>query len=176
MLRRIAVLLSALLLVLPGISFAQSGVASNTATVSLSANVAESLTVSATPASLTFNLSGAASSPITITSTYNVNSSRINFAVAGYFSSSTALTNSGPTISTSQVFGSMDGGAAVACNGTADFGPVGQIPNACPRAAKSLSGVFSGTFTDTLTLSIPGLGSMTPGAYTGVINISAAIW
>jgi hypothetical protein len=149
-----------------------TGVASNTATVSLTANVSESISLTATPASLTFNLSGAASSPITITSTYNVNNTRVWIAVAGYFSSSTALSNSGPVITTSQIFGSMNGGTATACNGGGDLGPV-QLTNACPRGTHSFSGVFIGTFTDTLLLSIPGLGTMTPGNYTGVINIVA---
>jgi len=151
---------------------AQSGVASNTATVSLTANVSETITVSATPASITFNLSGQASSPITITSTYNVNNTRLNFVVDAYFASTTALSNSGPVITTSQIFGSMNGGPATACNGGGDLGPV-QLTNACPRSPRSLNGVFSGSFTDSLVLSIPGLGSMTPGNYTGSILIVA---
>jgi hypothetical protein len=148
-------------------------ITSNNATVGLSMQINETLTVTATPANITFNYasgSATASGPIQIATAYNLSTTR-TLAVMAYFSSTTALTG-GSGVMVSNVYASSNGGSSQPCTGTF----TNQVPASTPGAtcfvndAQSVSG--SGTEIDSLVLSLQSL-SGTPGTYTGVLNISA---
>src|ERR1700691_1063183 len=85
--------LTALVSLLPFRAFG-AALNSNTASVTLTATMAESLTVSATPAGVTFNLvqngTATASAPIVITTNWVLSTTRANIQVDGYFASATS--------------------------------------------------------------------------------------
>ena len=89
---------------------------SNTASVALNATLGESLTVAATPSTVTILLvsgrTALGSSPVTITTTWNLRAGRAAVTLVGYFSSATAaLTDGAATpsnIPSSEVLGQID--------------------------------------------------------------------
>ncbi len=91
---------------------------SRTASVAITATLAESLTVAATPGAVTFNLvsggKATGSAPITITTTWAMTRGRSTVTLTGYFSSSAAALTSGGTspanIPTSDVFAEVTTG------------------------------------------------------------------
>ncbi len=135
-----------LLLLLP-VQSAMASTASNVATVALSLTISNSVTISASPASITFDpITGAASAPIQITSSWNLQTPSSNFQIAAWFASpSSALSNGVINIPSSQIVAVL---------------PSTSIP-------------ASGNRTDTLTLAITGLSTQAPGSYTGTVNIAA---
>src|SRR5690348_3629079 len=94
-------------------SNAQALNSSNTANVNLNAVLAETLTVSATPGTVNFNLvpTGPVSgtTPVSITTQWALASTRTKLAVWAYFSTTTALTNgAGNNIPNTSVSGNPD--------------------------------------------------------------------
>jgi hypothetical protein len=92
---------------------------SNTVTITLNAALSESISVSATPSTISFTLvaggTATGSSPVAITTTWVLASSRANVVLDGYFaSSSAALSGSAsPVVSipSSEVYGLMSTGS-----------------------------------------------------------------
>ena len=98
---------------------AQGQLNSNTSTITLNATLAESISVSATPTTVSFNLvaGGVAtgSVPVAITTTWVLASSRANVVLNGYFASATAALSGSASpvvnIPSSEVFGLMSTGS-----------------------------------------------------------------
>src|ERR1700735_3908386 len=82
-----SIMLFAALAIMPVVAHAQAFV-SSPATVALSYTVSEILTVSAAPSTLALSKS---QQPITVTTTWNVQSNRTQLAVIGYVSSANPL-------------------------------------------------------------------------------------
>lgn len=158
---------------------AAAQVTSNVATVGLSMTVGESITVSGTPVSITFNPAGngaTASGPITVNTAYNFSQARRIWVVAYFTTATAALTNGTFNIPSSQVFGSVDGGTAAACNQTeANVAGSPAVAGAmCPDIG-TLNPAASGTGSlpsHSLALSLTG-GPFPAGNYTGVLSVVA---
>ncbi len=161
-----------LLLLLP-VQSAMASTASNVATVALSLTISNSVTISASPASITFDpITGAASAPIQITSSWNLQTPSSNFQIAAWFASpSSALSNGVINIPSSQITGS-NGGGPLPFTGT-DTSVSAAVAGATVAVLPSTSIPASGNRTDTLTLAITGLSTQAPGSYTGTVNIAA---
>lgn len=151
---------------------------SNTATVALSLNVPSSITVSATPNTITFDLNGNANTAITVTTSWNL-SAMLQIDEDAYFTTPTAalIAPGGAKIPSSGVFAGINGAAGVACNVTDTVG-VGAATaggTCTPRlVVVNTTGVGTGSApTSTIALSIPHPEQYTPGNYTGILTISA---
>jgi hypothetical protein len=149
---------------------------SNNATVALNATLAESLTVSAGPATVTFALvpsgTAAGSAAVSITTAWSLATTRSGVSLYAYFSTGDALTDGGGNnIPTTAVLGSVNGGAA------SDFTVV--TPFSANGKTVFSQGVGAGTYSgsrgpDTIDLSINTTGLGLPsGTYTGTLNIQA---
>jgi len=157
---------------------------SNTASVSLSATLAESLTVAATPSSVSFTLvsGGTAngSAPVAVTTAWVLNRNRTSVSLVGYFSSATAaLTDGGSpaiTIPTSEVLGRVTTGTPTTY--TAFTGSPALAP------AGAGLGLFTQTITDTnraanrsdnldLQINLTAQPQLPAGTYTGTLSIQA---
>lgn len=165
------------------------GITSSPASVTLTATLSESLTVSATPSSVTFTLTpgGQAfgNSPVSITTTWNTSTAEGNLELDGYFSSSSqALTSrsSSPTayIPTSAVLGQMTSGSPTSYTAfTSSSGATGSTTTSgatLPLFNIALSSSNrSSTRTDSLGLEI-NLSSLTQlpaDTYTGTLLLVA---
>lgn len=92
---------------------------SNASTVTLTATLSESLTISATPTAVTFNLvqggTATGSAPVAITSSWMLNNTRTSVTLTGWFSSAAqamAGTGTGAQyIPTSEIYGQVTTGA-----------------------------------------------------------------
>jgi hypothetical protein len=165
---------------------AATQVTSNTASVALSMNVSESLSITATPATISFTPSGTtatASGPITVTTSWQLNSTRASLYTAAYFSTpSSALANGSSLIPSSDVFASVDSATAAACSGTSlPMAGLGISGGMCGtngiifNGGSQLSGgTFTGSHSDTILLSMQGLPTLNAGSYSGTLTIVAA--
>ena len=149
---------------------------SNFGTVTLQANKFESLSVTAAPALVNFNLVAAGgvavgSVPVTITTSWVLFPFRTATTYAYFVSAASALSNgAGSNITSSQVLGSVNGGPMTAFTGVSPF-----------SAAASLQIVSTfiffnifGSSTDTLNLEINTTGFRLPaGTYSGLLVIQA---
>jgi hypothetical protein len=144
---------------------------SNVATVALTATVSSTLTVSVSTTSLTFT-DGNPSTPISVTTSWNVSTQFSGLDTVAYFASSTALSGATGAIPTSAVVGIGAGGSGP-CSQQQIIGGI-TFSNACVDVfnVNSTAGM-SGTNTSPFQLSIPTLASFPPGSYTGVLNITA---
>ncbi len=157
---------------------------SSPATVSLSATLSESLTISATPSAVSFNLvsggTAAGSAPVAITTTWVLKSSRSTVTLTGWFSNAAqALTSGGATpvyIPTSEVLGQLNSGTFTAFTqspGSGDLGVAGASLVLFTQAITTTN--VSANRTDNLNLEID-LASQTQlpaGSYTGTLNLEA---
>ncbi|MFT4112691.1 hypothetical protein [Silvibacterium sp.] len=154
---------------------------SSTSSVTLSATMGESLTVAATPSSVSFVLlpGGVAlgAVPVVITTTWVLSSSRANVVLDAYFTSSTQALISGTTkIPPSEVLGQVLTGTPVtytAFTGTGALGPAGAELTLFTQPITVLN--YSALRVDTLTLEV-NLGSQTQlpaGTYTGTLTLAA---
>jgi hypothetical protein len=174
--QKLWVIFGALALVGMLASPSQAQVNSNNATVALNATLAESLTVSAGPATVTFALvpsgSAAGSAPVSITTTWSLDSTRTGVSLYAYFSTGDALTDGGGNnIPTSAVLGGVNGGAASAFTIATPFGANGKSVFAQAVGAGTYSG-SRGPDTIDLSIDTTGLG-LPSGTYTGTLNIQA---
>ncbi len=150
---------------------------SNNSTVALNAVLAESLTVSASPAIVNFTLvpSGTAngSAPVSVTTTWALAKTRTSVKVYAYFTSTTALTDgAGDNIPTSSVLGAVGVGAFAPFTGGAATFNVNSIQ--VLNQAIGAAGTFNSSHTDSVALQINTTGLTLPAAtYTGTLNIQA---
>jgi hypothetical protein len=150
---------------------------SNTATVNLNAVLAESLTVSASPATVNFTLAASGTSngsaPVAITTTWTLGKTRTSMKLFAYFSSTTALTDgAGDNIPTSSVLGSINAGAFAPFTG--GTGPFGVNSIQVFSQVVGAAGTFNSTHSDNVALQINTTGLALPAAtYTGTLNIQA---
>jgi hypothetical protein len=157
---------------------------SNTASVALNATLGESLTVAATPSTVSIPLvSGATAtgtSPVAITTTWVLSASRTAVTLVGYFSSATvALTNGATTpanIPASEVLGQMTTGTPTSFTAFTQTAPLGTAGAGLTLFTQGLSGTNrNANRTDNLNLEI-NLASqpqLPAGTYTGTLNIQA---
>jgi hypothetical protein len=184
--------LSAVVLVFAAVPANASNLQSPVTTVNLSFNVSESISVSATPGSISFDLTGTASGPISVTTSWSVVGGQHNaWATFIYFTSANALTNSGPSIPTSAFNTSVNGGAASPCTQTGSFtdgsghaytNPVANSNNCSHITYQGGSQVFGaiplqGSQTDSVLPSITNsvASNAQAGGYTGTLNLIAVV-
>lgn len=151
---------------------------SNNATVLLNAPLAESVTVAASPANVTFNLvangSVNGSSAVSITTSWALAKTRKSVNVYAYFTSGTALTDgAGDSIPNTSVSGAINGGAAATFTTATPFGGAFGLAPIFTQTVGA-TGTFNNTHTDSVVLSISTVGLNLPAAtYTGTLNIQA---
>jgi hypothetical protein len=165
---------------------------SSPASVTLTATLAQSLTISVTPNNVTFSLApgqtAAGNVPVQVTTSWVLNSSQTSVVLNSYFASATAALTDGATtpdsIPSSDVLGQVTTGIPTTntpyTQTISGFGAAGAALQLFNQAIAT--GNFSGTRTDLLNLSIalpassatPGAGLTLPaGSYTGTLTFMA---
>jgi hypothetical protein len=158
----------------------EAAVNSNVATVAISINVAESITISATPASVVLVLNGhqdyvlPASSPVVVTTTYTLGVGHTSLSVWSYFATpGVALVNGGSTIPTSAFLQAVFGGPSGSdCNQSGPFSAtdscavIQTVANPAPGNGTLTSSLLFGTDPAHFT-------NFIPGTYSGTINFAA---
>ena len=172
---RAAIVLTLMAIGWSGVAEAQLN--SNSATVNLTATLPESLTISATPASVNFTLAAsgtaAGSAQISVTTAWALLATRSSVTLYAFASSATAaLTDgSGHNIPAANLTGSPNGGAFSSFTGNSPFG-TGTSLTIFTQAITTSN--LNTTRTDTLNLNINTTGLSLPVAtYTGVLTIRA---
>ncbi len=157
---------------------------SNTASVVLKATLGESLTVAATPSTVAIPLvsggTATGTSPVAITTSWVLSSTRSTVTLVGYFaSSSAALTDGAATpdnIPSSEVLGQVTTGTPTSFTAFTQTAPIGAAGAGLTLFTQSLSATNRATNrTDNLNLEI-NLASqpqLPAGSYTGTLNIQA---
>ena len=169
-------ILGVLALVLAMAPVSQAQLNSNQATVALNATLAESLTVTAGPGTVSFILPAAGvangNSAVTVDTAWVLAPTRTSVNLYAYFSSTTALTDgAGNNIPTSNVSGSVNAGAYGAFTGGA--GPFGtESIHVFNQAITSANWSSSRSDSVALRIDTTGLG-LPSGTYTGTLNIQA---
>lgn len=164
-----------LALALSQASYAQTN--SNIATVNLNATLAQSITVAAAPALVTFALApngpAAGSAPVTINTSWALAKAPVTLKLYAYFSSGNALTDgSGDNIPTSSVTGSVNGGAAAAFTSATPFGANGMTVFSQAIGVGTYNSLRAPADTIALTINTTGL-NLPAATYNGVLNIEA---
>jgi len=182
--RRAALLLAAT--ATAGVAQAQSGLLSNTATVTINATKQAALSIAInsggtqTMASLADNVVNTFASPVNITTTWDINPSASSVTLVGYFSNPTqALANGTDYIASSLVKGRLGtSGAfnpftgAVVIGGASSVGVAGGTLSLFSQAITGTNKKSSRT--DDLYLQIDLTGqSVTAGTYAGTLNLRA---
>lgn len=163
---------------------ANAQLTSSVASVQLNATLQESLTVSATPANVTFNLvpggTALGNAPVAITTSWVLKGSRSSVTLSGYFSSATAALSDGaatPTdIPSSDVLGQVTTGLPTAFTSFTQSAPVGTAGAGLELFNQAISASNRATSrTDNLNLQInlTGLPQLPAGSYTGTLNLQA---
>lgn len=176
--RRCAVFLfAALAAMLLSVSPLRAQLSSNPSAVSLQAVLTTSLTLSASPGLVTFNLvpggQANASGPINLTTSWVLRPNVGDVTMYAFFTSpAAALTDgAGNNIPSANVLGSPDGSAFVPFTGTSPFAVGSSLVIFTERI---LGNNRSKTRNDTLDLRIDTSGLALPaGTYTGVLRIQA---
>jgi hypothetical protein len=159
-------------------------ITSNTATITLNATLAESLTIAATPTTVNFTLvkgsTATGSSAVAITTTWLLLPTRANLVLDGYFASAAAALTDGATtpdnIPTSAVLGQVTTGSPTsftAFTQSAALGPTGAGLTLFTVPLTALN--RAGTRTDNLNLEInlSSLPQLPAGSYTGTLTLQA---
>jgi hypothetical protein len=157
---------------------------SNTASVALRATLGESLTVAASPSTITIPLvsggTAAGTSPVSITTTWVLSSARTAVTLVGFFSSaSVALTNGATTpvnIPASEVLGQMTTGTPTTFTAFSQTAPLGAAGAGLTLFSEALTGTnHTANRTDNLNLEINLAAQplLPAGTYTGTLNIQA---
>jgi len=157
---------------------------SNTATVSLTATLGESLTVAATPTAVTFPLvsggTAAGNVPVAVTTTWILSGSRTSVTLVGYFASATAaLSNAGPpvvNIPTSEVLGQVTTGTPTtftAFTQTAPLGPAGAGLTLFTQAITGTNRAANRSDNLNLEINLTSQPQLPAGTYTGTLNLQA---
>ena len=154
---------------------------STPAGVSLSATLSETLTVSASPSSVSFLLvpGGIANGlgAVSLTTTWVLAAGRANVVLVGYFpTAASALSNGSVSIPSSEVYGTVLTGTPIIPTAFTQSGVVGTAGSGLTLFTQPLTSLnYSSTRTDVLALLInlnlqPQLPSST---YTGTLNLEA---
>lgn len=160
---------------------------SNTATVSLNATLAESLTVAATPSAVNFTLvaggTATGSAPVAITTTWVMQGSRSTVTLTGYFASaSAALTSGGSSpvnIPTSEVFGQVTTGSPTTYTaftqspGTGGVGVAGASLVLFQQAISGTNRAANRSDNLNLQINLTSQPQLPAGTYTGTLNLQA---
>jgi len=157
---------------------------SNTASVTLRATLGESLTVAASPSTIAIPLvsggTAAGTSPVAITTTWVLSTSRTAVTLVGFFSSaSVALTNGASTpvnIPASEVLGQMTTGSPTTFTAFTQTAPLGAAGAGLTLFSEALTGINrTANRTDNLNLEInlAAQPQLPAGTYTGTLNIQA---
>jgi len=182
MTRKIVVFMLSVLLCLAAVPVqAQASVSSNIATVPLTLNVAEQISISSNASSsgvtFTGNPNGTVSvSPasFSVTTTWTLGSGHTFFVGAAYFTTQIALTGSAGSVNASAIFGSINGGTAAACIQNFALGSASQSTNSCGYLFNLTTvPAGQGTRTDTVALTIPTLPTLGGGSAAGVLTLQA---
>jgi hypothetical protein len=150
---------------------------SNTQSITLNATLGETLTIAASPATVSFTLvaggTAVGTPTVNVTTTW-VLGSRTAVNLYGYFASTTAaLTGTGGNIPTSEVLGSVNSGAYNAFTGTVALGTAGAGLDLFTQTITAAN--KSGNRSDTLTLEInlTAQPQLPAGSYTGTLTLQA---
>jgi hypothetical protein len=182
--KHLSYLLSLLMAATLSAAKANAQLNSTAQSVTLNATLGETLTISATPANVSFALvnGGVAvgSAPVAITTTWLLAPTRANLVLDGFFSSSSAALTDGAStpdnIPTSAVLGKVSTGtptAYTAFTQTTALGPAGAGLTLYTLPLTSAN--RSSTRTDNLNLEInlSGLPQLPAGSYTGILTLQA---
>ena len=168
-------------------TLAKAQLNSAVATVGLTATLAESLTVTATPANITFTLSkggtSVGSSAIAIVTTWVLLPTRANVVLSGYFSSTTAALTDGMAtpnnIPTSEVLGQVPTGtpttytAFTATTTGTQLGTTGATLVLYTQALSSTNRASTRTDNLTMEINLASQLQLPAGTYTGTLNLQA---
>ena len=172
----VAVAVAAMILAVAPASHAQLN--SNTATVNLNAVMAESLSVSAAPGTVNFNLpaSGIApgSAPVVITTAWVLSPARTKVSVYAFLGSvAAALTDgAGNNIASAKVSGSVNGGAMGPFTGASPFSGATAITVVNALAITNANRNANRVDNVGLQIDTTGLG-LPSGVYTGIMTVQA---
>jgi hypothetical protein len=156
----------------------QAQATSNPAAVTMTFAVNSSMTVSATPGSIVFTATDSknatASASIAVVTSWNLAVGGGNVFTAAYFASiPAALTNGTLNIPASDVFASVNGGAAAACT-LANVNVSAATPGAiCPQIFGGIGVTAQGSHSDSILLSLTSPTAFPVANYSGTITISA---
>jgi len=156
----------------------QAQTTSNAAAVTMTFAVSSSMTVAATPGSIVFtptdSKNATASASIAIVTSWNLAVGGGNVFTVAYFASiPAALTNGTLNIPASDVFASVNSGAAAACT-LANVNVAAGNPGAiCPQIFGGIGVAAQGTHSDSLLLSLTSPTAFAVASYAGTITISA---
>jgi hypothetical protein len=182
MIRRPLLHCAALLVVLTIAAPAHAQLNSSESTVTLTAVLPESLTVTLLPNAMSFTLTSgsatnAGSTTVSATTSWTLAATRTNVSLYGYFSSATAalvhtLVSNTVDIPSSRVEVSLNGGANAAFDQTVAFGAASAGRQLFSQAITALTA--SGSRTDTVALNINLSSYALPAdSYTGTLRIRA---
>ncbi|HLH37476.1 MAG TPA: hypothetical protein VKX41_22635 [Alloacidobacterium sp.] len=157
---------------------------SNTASVALTATLLEALTVTATPAAVTFNLNAGSTAngltPVAITTAWVLSPTRSTVVLDGYFASASAALTDGGTpannIPTSAVLGQVTTGSPTtftAFTQTAALGPAGAGLTLFSQSITGTNRVSTRTDNLNLQINLSGVPQLPAGIYTGTLTIQA---
>lgn len=160
-----------------------SGTQSAVSTVQMNLTIAESITLAVTGGPVVFTYGGGttatSATTISVTTTWNLASVNQGIYTDAYVTTPAAALTGPVNIPAADVFTSFDGHTAGGCNG-----PVNVMAAIPGEVAGGVCGSLlfqnaplasaAGTHTDTITFSMAGLPVLTPGSYTGTLNIAAA--
>jgi hypothetical protein len=150
---------------------------SNTVSITLNASLAETLTVAATPATVTFTLVAggtAVGTPTVAVTTTWVLGSRTNVNLFGYFATTTAaLTGGGNNIPTSEVLGQLNGGGYSAFTATGALGPAGAGLDLFTQSITSANKSANRSDTLGLEINLTSQPQLPAGSYTGTLTLQA---
>jgi hypothetical protein len=173
------------LVTLAGTASAQAGLLSNIATVSINATKQASLTVTVnsggtqTMANLTDNTANNFSTPVNITTAWDINPSAASVSLVGYFTTAAqALANGTNFIASSLVKGRMSTGTPTSYTAFTQnaVGGAGSAGGSLLLFTTTITGVNkAANRTDNLDLQIDltGQPALTAGTYTGTLNLRA---
>ena len=177
-LRKVTFAIAVLTVSLLSLPQSRAQTTSNAAAVAMTFAVAGSMTVTATPGSIVFtptdSKNATASASIAIVTSWNLAVGGGNVFTVAYFASiPAALTNGTLNIPASDVFASVNGGAATACT-LANVNVAAGNPGAiCPQIFGGIGVAAQGTHSDSLLLSLTSPTAFAVANYAGTITISA---
>jgi hypothetical protein len=157
---------------------------SNTATVTLTATLPESLTVAATPSAVSFTLvqggTATGSAPVAITTAWNLNHGRTTVTLTSWFATpAQALTaqNSSTYSPSSEVLGQMTTGlpttfTAFSATSTTGLGAAGGSLDLFKDTTHQV-GIYTRTDNLNLEITLPATPALPADTYSGTLNLQA---
>jgi hypothetical protein len=180
------ILVLALIALASPAAFSQS-INSNSSTVALTATLAESLTISATPSAVTFNLvsggTATGNAPVAITQAWVLGATNVSVTLTGWFSNAAqALTSGGSSpvyIPTSEVLGQVTTGAPTTYTaftqtpGTGALGVAGASLVLTTTAITNTNRAAGRSDNLNLQINLTSQPQLPAGTYTGTLNLQA---